>query len=109
MAAELFTSEEGYHHRLDRDNYTNIPFDIHITIYNETKGDGFLSLKLSFFELRGPFQSFNVFGFIDDTTDQRVVLSRFVICGEAEYCPICIRFKTDAKHPKHCPMRIKLF
>jgi hypothetical protein len=43
MAAELFTSEEGYHHRLDRDNYTNIPFDIHITIYNETKGDGFLS------------------------------------------------------------------
>jgi hypothetical protein len=78
MAAELFTSEEGYHHRLDRDNYTNIPFDIHITIYNETKGDGFLSLKLSFFELRSPFQSFNVSGFIDDTTDHRVELSRFL-------------------------------
>lgn len=34
---ELFTSEEGYQYRLDSDNYTNIPFDIHITIYNETK------------------------------------------------------------------------
>jgi hypothetical protein len=33
---------------------------------------------LSFFELRGPFQSFNVSGFIDDTTDHRVELSRFL-------------------------------
>jgi hypothetical protein len=41
LGAELFTSEEGYLHRLDSDNYTNIPFDIHITIYNETKGDLF--------------------------------------------------------------------
>jgi hypothetical protein len=43
FSLELFTSEEGYYYRLDRENYTKLPFDIHITIYNETKEHVFIT------------------------------------------------------------------